>query len=633
MGDTTDDSKGKILIVAALVIISLLGVSTYYDEQGNVIVSNETHDVVIGNATKVVDERANTKIEHNGTALAFSNKKGDYSVSSTALIDGSKFTPTEYTKSEGGKEWSSSDATTSFSYEYSGSTVKETIVLKEPKNLKFEIVVKKGTVLIPWFNGEYKVVEDTFKDTMTGIVIAKPYGIDANGNYIEMDYAHSGNVLELKYEGKVRVLNKSYVFPKEKKDVDQNLVYVWVPVAYPLTIDPTWTYVNPYYSTTVGSDTVLMWNTTGTYTNGWTAPAGVTSVWYLVVAGGAGGGGTSAYGYGGGGGGAGGLLNGTVAVTPENQYTIIVGTGGTQGASTPGAGGDGGNSSFSAHPVQAKGGGGGAGYDGSQAGRTGGSGGGGVGTAGGGTAVSGQGNAGGSSAATFGEGGGGGGASVAGANGVATSSTGRGGNGTAISITGDADYYAGGGGGGGGNSALTIGPGGLGGGGAGGTFVGNSDPGFNGTFYGGAGGGGTSGSGGSAEKGGAGYRGVVIIRYASAAGSAPVASFTKNQTAGTAPLPVGFTDTSTNTPTAWNWSFNNVTGNNTEIWWSTDQNPAITLGTGNWTFALNASNTNGYNITPGLAWVNVSAAPEGCGLLCKFIRYFWQFRLPYQVMA
>ena len=53
----------------------------------------------------------------------------------------------------------------------------------------------------------------------------------------------------------------------------------------------------------------------------------------------------------------------------------------------------------------------------------------------------------------------------------------------------------------------------------------------------------------------------------------PVASFTPNATSGTAPLTVKFMDTSSHTPTVWNWSFRNVTpGNNTEVWFSTIRN-------------------------------------------------------------
>jgi PKD repeat protein len=94
-----------------------------------------------------------------------------------------------------------------------------------------------------------------------------------------------------------------------------------------------------------------------------------------------------------------------------------------------------------------------------------------------------------------------------------------------------------------------------------------------------------------------------------ACGIAPVASFTSDQTSGTEPLPVLLTDTSTNTPTAWNYSFNNVTGNNTVVWFSTAQNPVITLGVGNFSFALNASNAYGYNLSTQITWVNVSVIP------------------------
>ena len=87
---------------------------------------------------------------------------------------------------------------------------------------------------------------------------------------------------------------------------------------------------------------------------------------------------------------------------------------------------------------------------------------------------------------------------------------------------------------------------------------------------------------------------------------APVAGFSANVTSGTSPLAVGFTDSSTNTPTSWNWSFQNVTGNNTQVWWSTTRNPTQTFGVGNFSIKLNASNSAGYNITPGIYFINVS---------------------------
>ena len=60
-------------------------------------------------------------------------------------------------------------------------------------------------------------------------------------------------------------------------------------------------------------------------TTSWTVPAGVTSVEYLVVAGGGSGG--SSYGTAGGGG-AGGVRTGTLSVIPGSSHTITVGAGG-----------------------------------------------------------------------------------------------------------------------------------------------------------------------------------------------------------------------------------------------------------------------------------------------------------------
>jgi len=85
-------------------------------------------------------------------------------------------------------------------------------------------------------------------------------------------------------------------------------------------------------------------------TTSWTAPTGVTSVDYLVVAGGASGGSGDAHNYGGGGGGAGGILTGTHTVVPSTSYTVTVGAGGAAippAATTGGAvGNDGSDSVF-----------------------------------------------------------------------------------------------------------------------------------------------------------------------------------------------------------------------------------------------------------------------------------------------
>lgn len=89
----------------------------------------------------------------------------------------------------------------------------------------------------------------------------------------------------------------------------------------------------------------------------------------------------------------------------------------------------------------------------------------------------------------------------------------------------------------------------------------------------------------------------------------PVASFTVNITEGNPPLAVQFNDTSTNNPTAWNWSFINVTGDNTPQYFSEKHNPEHVFGTGNFSIVLNASNSGGFNISTQTTFINVSKAP------------------------
>jgi hypothetical protein len=85
-----------------------------------------------------------------------------------------------------------------------------------------------------------------------------------------------------------------------------------------------------------------------------------------------------------------------------------------------------------------------------------------------------------------------------------------------------------------------------------------------------------------------------------------VPGFTANVTSGTAPLAVQFNDTSGNSQTSWNWSFTDVTGNNTQVVWSTEQNATQTFGAGNFTIALNASNSAGYHLARQVTFINVT---------------------------
>jgi autotransporter-associated beta strand protein len=207
---------------------------------------------------------------------------------------------------------------------------------------------------------------------------------------------------------------------------------------------------------------------------------------YLIVGGGAGGGSNV-----GGGGGGGGVTTGSALVS-ATTYAIVVGSGGSGGT----LGGGGSNGNLSSALSGTAGGGIGA-------------------TRTGGTSGSPQSRAGGAGWVASGvdgaSGGGGGGASATGTNGGTNSVGGAGGSGTTSTITGATITYAGGGGGGNEyTNSGAAGAGGAGGGGNGGQgFSDSRKNGAGGSFFGGGGGGG----GGFNGPGGAGYRGVVILRY------------------------------------------------------------------------------------------------------------------------
>lgn len=272
----------------------------------------------------------------------------------------------------------------------------------------------------------------------------------------------------------------------------------------------------------VGNDCVIKF-TSGS--NSWSVPAGITTVRYLVVAGG-GAGGAAGGNDGSGGGGAGGVLAGTFSVG-ASSYSMSVGAGGASSSSGAGshnpANFNGANSTLSGSAlttITAKGGGSGSSESGvSRAAQNGGSGGGGGGYSGAkGTGTAGQGNDGGSTSAP-GDGGGGGAGAPGGngktSNGVTNARAG--GVGVANNITGTSTYYGGGGGASGDprDGITSGGGGGEGGGGTGANAASGSAP-TNGAANTGGGGGGAAGTSpvGSVKPTGGGGSGVVIIRFA-----------------------------------------------------------------------------------------------------------------------
>jgi len=303
--------------------------------------------------------------------------------------------------------------------------------------------------------------------------------------------------------------------------------------------------------------TIATFTEVGTTT--WTAPAGVSSIEYLVVGGG-GGGGNGYDNAGGGGGGGGMVLTGTLTVVPGTSYTVTVGNGGLGGANTRtnSAGLPGDNSVFGS--ITSLGGGNGLGS------RTGG--------------VAGVAQVSNSSSATggSGSGGGNGGKGGGGASGAGSTNSGAtggaGGAGTSSSISG---------------SVIVYGAGGAGG------NAGTQNAGVDGSLN--TGNGGRAGGAGTANStgGGNGGTGIVIIRNL---------SFSQAFVQGVAPT--------TTVETAWNTFRASLTGTYTSFTWSSTNGNTITVtdATRVQTLANNLRNGTAGSVTIGSTLWLVGV---GCG--------------------
>jgi hypothetical protein len=83
------ENKEKItVIIAALMIISAIGIVTYYDAQGNILVSNATVNVTVDNTTKIIDQRFDT--ESNITTITVIQGKSDITDSIASKSVGAK---------------------------------------------------------------------------------------------------------------------------------------------------------------------------------------------------------------------------------------------------------------------------------------------------------------------------------------------------------------------------------------------------------------------------------------------------------------------------------------------------------------------------------------------------------------
>jgi len=89
---------------------------------------------------------------------------------------------------------------------------------------------------------------------------------------------------------------------------------------------------------------------------------------------------------------------------------------------------------------------------------------------------------------------------------------------------------------------------------------------------------------------------------------APVAAFTATPLAGTAPLSVTFADQSTNSPTSWNWEYNNGSG---WVQFSTEKNPTCSFDTAcPYDIRLTATNSGGSDDETKLHYIAVATGRE-----------------------
>ena len=98
---------------------------------------------------------------------------------------------------------------------------------------------------------------------------------------------------------------------------------------------------------------------------------------------------------------------------------------------------------------------------------------------------------------------------------------------------------------------------------------------------------------------------------------APVTGFSANVTSGTTLLAVGFTDSSTNTPTSWKWAYRNASVGWTQF--ATTQNPTFTFPAGTYDINLTATNAGGSDDEIKTGYITVSQAVSAP--VSSFMRY------------
>ena len=259
-----------------------------------------------------------------GANITFTNIHTGTTVSSNIIIDGGVMTPTYVGPSVMSTSWgtgpnqTASDVYITHTMGTNG-TLKGKIVEKTLHSFSFQLTTPNGEQIVSFPDGSFRIVNN-MSDTMDGITIPAPWGIDSNGTYIPMHYS------------------QHFLTPTQLDLVFDNTT----PIVPPVTIDPTWVATSGFWTSISGTTTSIMCNTSGTVT--FTMPSSLISntisTIVLVGPGGNGGSGTAGAtgpagngGLGGNGGGSGGAgtvtTQATYTATGGTQYTLTVGSTGS----------------------------------------------------------------------------------------------------------------------------------------------------------------------------------------------------------------------------------------------------------------------------------------------------------------
>jgi PKD repeat protein len=113
------------------------------------------------------------------------------------------------------------------------------------------------------------------------------------------------------------------------------------------------------------------------------------------------------------------------------------------------------------------------------------------------------------------------------------------------------------------------------------------------------------------------FKPYLSVNYTSA-GGAPITDFSSNVTSGTPPLVVQFNDTSTNTPTMWNWTWNKGNATWFDFADNTTEDPVETFTElGEYNISLLSGNAFGDG-TPRIKYYYISVVEGGIGFTANF---------------